>query len=108
MQQQYTTDFYMKWKHQTPLSADIIWELLFYKMMPSAVTDFGCTIGIWLAECKARGASYIHGSDGDWVDHELLEIGVEEFIAHSFVLKKYILKCTHGLAPSICLFGIIE
>lgn len=101
MTKQYTADFYMQRQRQTQLSANIVLGLLFSKIEPSAVIDFGCATGVWLAECKRQGVSCVLGLDGDWVDQDLLEIGAEEFMVHNLGLTKYVPKRTYDLALCI-------
>ena len=101
MTKQYTTDFYLQRQRQTQLSANKVLALLFSKIKPSTVIDFGCATGTWLAECKRQGVSCVLGLDGDWVDQGLLEIDAEEFTVHNLGLVKYVPKCTYDLALCI-------
>ena len=89
MTKQYTTDFYINRQQLTRASAEMILGLLFSKIKPGSVIDFGCATGTWLAECKRLGANSILGLDGGWVDRELLEIDSEEFTEHDFGSVKY-------------------
>jgi len=100
MTKQYTTEFYKNRQQLTQTSAEIILGLLFPKIEPSSVIDFGCATGTWLAECKRLGANSILGLDGGWVDRELLEIDSEEFTEHDLGAMKYIPERKYDL--SLC------
>jgi hypothetical protein len=101
MAKQYTTDFYLKRQQHTQVSAEIILGLLFSKIEPNSVIDFGCATGTWLAECKSLGVGTILGLDGGWVDPKLLEIDAEEFREHDLGVTKYISERKYDL--SLCI-----
>ena len=89
MAKQYTKDFYLKRQQPTQVSAEIILGLLFSKIEPNSVIDFGCATGTWLAECKSLGVGTILGLDGGWVDPALLEIDSGEFREYDLGVTKY-------------------
>jgi len=76
---QYDKKFFVKRRAQTLVSAEKILDIMWQIFQPKSVLDVGCGTGIWLAECKRKGAEIIHGFDGPWVPREDLEIVNEEF-----------------------------
>lgn len=76
----YTSDFFVRRSTLTADSATRILELLWPALHPDSVLDVGCATGLWLAECKRRGASKILGVDGPWVPKQKLEIAREDFL----------------------------
>jgi len=101
MTKQYTSDFYLKRQQQAKISAEIVLSLLFSKIRPDSVIDFGCATGSWLAECKSLGVKIVLGLDGSWVDQKLLEINGEEFKEFDLGSMRYIPKRKYDL--SLCI-----
>ena len=46
-----------------------------------SVVDFGCGTGFWLKAFKDFGVESVKGLDGDYVDREMLQIDIDEFVA---------------------------
>jgi len=57
---------------------------------PKSVVDFGCGTGTWLAVFSRYGVREILGVDGPWIDHELLEIPSDRFVARDLSKPFYL------------------
>ena len=79
---EYDKTFFVKRRALTLASAEKILDIVWQIIQPKTVLDVGCGTGIWLAECKRKGAERIHGFDGPWVPREELEIDDEEFLEY--------------------------
>ena len=101
MRKLYTSKFYSDRNLITLRSAEVILDLLFSKIKINSIIDFGCATGIWLVECKKKGAKNCLGIDGDWVDKELLELNDKEFTVHNLNAMKYVTNSKYDLA--ICI-----
>jgi len=62
---------------KTTSSAETIIAILASCIEMESVLDVGCGDGIWLASCRAKGASTVSGVDGPWTDPTQLLIPPE-------------------------------
>ncbi len=74
----YDSIFYANLQEGARRSARRVLPLVFDRMQPGTVVDFGCGSAGWLAEAEALGAMSF-GLDGPWVPLEALEIAVDRF-----------------------------
>lgn len=76
----YDENFYKHRRQQTQQSAELMARFLMDSVPGiDSVVDFGCGVGVWLAEFKRLGVQRVLGMDGPWVNPDLLEIGREDF-----------------------------
>lgn len=75
----YDAIFYANLQEGARRSAQRVLPLVFDRIQPATVVDFGCGSGGWLAEAEALGTTGL-GLDGPWVPHESLEIAVDRFL----------------------------
>ncbi|HVX07924.1 class I SAM-dependent methyltransferase [Humibacter sp.] len=59
---------------------------------PASVVDFGCGLGVWLAEWAAHGCA-IQGIDGDYVDRSALRIPERAFRAADLAQPVELERC---------------
>lgn len=74
----YDASFYADLQEGARRSARHVLPLVFERIKPASVVDFGCGSGGWLAEAEALGADGF-GLDGPWVPQDALEIAAERF-----------------------------
>lgn len=74
----YDALFYADLQEGARRSARHVLPLVFDRIKPASVVDFGCGSGGWLAEAEALGADCF-GLDGPWVPRDALEIAAERF-----------------------------
>jgi len=78
----YDHDFYATRHKRTAAMASKVLSVLSELIPPiESAVDVGCGVGTWLAVLRERGVELVHGTDGPWVDIELLEIPRECFTA---------------------------
>lgn len=75
----YDSAFYDANEHGSYRSAKVVLGLVFDRLKPESVVDFGCGIGTWLAAAREFGATNILGLDGDYVDPKRLRIDPGSF-----------------------------
>ena len=76
----YDFEYYAALRQGARRSADQVLPLVFDRLRPQTVVDFGCGSGGWLAAARGLGAD-IFGVDGPWVPREALEIDESQFLA---------------------------
>jgi cyclopropane fatty-acyl-phospholipid synthase-like methyltransferase len=75
----YSQKFYLQRKEQKEAAARLILDLVLPELPPvRSAVDFGCGIGIWLAELSTRGIDVL-GLDGPWVDQDELSVPARYF-----------------------------
>lgn len=74
----YDSIFYANLREGASHSAKRVLPLVFDRIQPRTVVDFGCGSGGWLAEAETLGAEGL-GLDGPWVPREALEIAADQF-----------------------------
>ena len=78
----YTSTWFQSFRVSSGKSAQCIVPLLTELAQPTSVVDFGCGLGVWLAEFARRGVTDVMGVDGRYVkQHELL-IDSSQFEPH--------------------------
>jgi SAM-dependent methyltransferase len=76
----YREGFYRYRKQETQQSAELVGRFLMESVQPlRSVVDFGCGVGVWLAELSRLGTESVLGLDGRWVNPDLLEIDRDAF-----------------------------
>lgn len=74
----YDATFYADLRDGARRSARAVLPMVFDRIAPESVVDFGCGSGGWLAEAEALGAK-VFGLDGPWVPQDALEIAPDRF-----------------------------
>ncbi|MEX0679746.1 MAG: glycosyltransferase domain-containing protein, partial [Balneolales bacterium] len=97
----YSSAYFQQRKELAKTSAKKILEIIYSKIAPESVIDFGCATGTWLAEFRGLGVRDLCGIDGPWVNKDLLEIKREDFLVHDFNKKNYKPKQKYDLALCI-------
>jgi SAM-dependent methyltransferase len=78
----YSCDFFQSHRDGAWRSARATVPLILDLLVVQSVIDVGCGQGTWLAVFHECSVTNICGIDGDYIDHERLEIPAECFIAH--------------------------
>src|SRR5262245_16402412 len=94
-------------REESRRSAEQIVPLIMHLVAPKSVVDVGCGQGTWLSVFKRHGATDVLGIDGDWVDSDRLQVGVNEFRVHSLLepletTQRFDLACAWKW-PNTCL-----
>lgn len=76
----YTTDWFRFIAASSRRSAELILPIVLAHFEIVSALDVGCGTGTWLAALRQLGVEDVTGIDGDYVDRELLEIPVEQFV----------------------------
>ncbi|MBD2526702.1 bifunctional 2-polyprenyl-6-hydroxyphenol methylase/3-demethylubiquinol 3-O-methyltransferase UbiG [Nostoc sp. FACHB-133] len=79
----YKDKFYRDRHEKTVYSAQTILSIIL-DTLPTVMSavDVGCGVGTWLSVLRNIGIEEIQGIDGSWVNKELLQIPVENFMIH--------------------------
>jgi SAM-dependent methyltransferase len=96
----YTRSFYENLRAGVVRSAEAIAPLAYNLFHPHSVVDVGCGDGTWLAVFQKLGAQEILGIDGDYVEHDLLQIPSTSFQPVDLT-KPFDLGRTFDLAVSL-------
>ncbi len=106
----YSEQFYADRQSLTQSSTSAVLDVLLAEIaplgqgaesFPQSVLDVGCATGIWLAACKSRGVTKVHGIDGPWVPREQLEIAEGEFTEHNLAESMPAADANYDLALCI-------
>jgi SAM-dependent methyltransferase len=76
----YTDAFYKARETSVLRSASALVPVVLEFVKPQSVCDVGCGDGTWLSVFKNHGVKEICGTDGDYVDRQMLKIPQELFI----------------------------
>ena len=103
---EYTKDFYLDLtSEESNYSAERVLSLLLSKLPPvNSVVDVGCGLGTWLTTLlKLRKQKIeILGIDGPWVNHDLLVIPKDTFVAIDISLEQFpVITKRYDLAISL-------
>ena len=96
----YDSAFFRRNVSNSRLAAEAIVPLLLAEMPIQSAVDIGCGTGPWAATLSKLGVPEVLGVDGDYVDHNLLEIHKDKFI-HKDLDKPFDLGRTFDLAISV-------
>jgi SAM-dependent methyltransferase len=96
----YTRTFYEELRSGAKRSAEVIVPLVVDLLHPRSVVDVGCGDGSWLAVFRRLGVENVLGIDGDYVEHDLLQISQEQFHAAD-LSRPLVLPRTFDLAVSL-------
>ena len=96
----YDAAFFQRNAANSRLSAEAIVPLLLAEMPIQSAIDVGCGGASWAATFLNHGVPCVLGIDGDYVDHNLLEIPKDKFIAKNLD-KPFDLGRTFDLAISV-------
>jgi SAM-dependent methyltransferase len=77
----YSRNFYQTLNESVKRSAEIIVPLVLDVVKPQSVIDIGCGTGTWLSVFQKYGVEDILGVDGNYVEHDMLDIPENKFIA---------------------------
>ena len=75
----YNSDFMRYAAQSSAYSAVAITSILYQQIAVISVLDVGCARGTWLRAWSELGIRDLHGVDGDYVDHQKLEIPISSF-----------------------------
>lgn len=75
----YDTSFFERQSGGSRASAGAVVPLVYNLINPKSVLDVGCGVGTWLAEWIEAGVSDVLGLDGDYVDHDALQVDAAHF-----------------------------
>ncbi len=76
----YPEEFYRNRQLSVRRSTEGLVPIVLQFVSPRSVCDVGCGDGTWLSVFKEKGVAEICGTDGDYVDREMLKIPKELFI----------------------------
>lgn len=96
----YDSAFFRRNVSNSRLAAEAIVPLLLAEMPIQSAVDIGCGTGAWAATLSKLGVPDVLGVDGDYVDHNLLEIQKDKFIPKDLD-KPFDLGRTFDLAISV-------
>jgi SAM-dependent methyltransferase len=82
MNQPYTSDFFAAHRDGARRSARVVVPLVLKLVPARSVVDVGCGQGTWLSVFGEHGVGDLQGVDGDYVDHDRLEVPRERFRPH--------------------------
>ena len=104
--EEYSKDFYLDLtSEESNYSAERVLSLLLSKLPPvNSVVDVGCGLGTWLTTLlKLRKQEIeILGIDGPWVNHDLLVIPKDSFVAIDISLEQFpVITRRYDLAISL-------
>lgn len=75
----YKKEWYNKKKKRKERAAREVVPVLLELISPETVVDVGCGDGTWLSVFEENGVTDYLGTDGDWIDQDLLQIPRENF-----------------------------
>jgi SAM-dependent methyltransferase len=77
----YTSNFYDSTRNYSRQSAEVIVPLILDLLRCNEIVDVGCGDGTWLKVFQEYGVAQVLGIDGDYVDKNILQIPLANFIA---------------------------
>lgn len=96
----YTDAFYKARESSVRRSAGGLVPVVLEFVQPGSVCDVGCGDGTWLSVFQENGVAEICGTDGDYVDRQMLKIPQDKFIP-SDLSRPFRLDRTFDLVMSL-------
>lgn len=97
----YDETFYNSQSKSSKLSANSVVPILIELLHPKSVVDIGCGIGTWLASFREYGVKDILGIDGEYINHQRLQIPEDCFLGMDLSNPSSFIKNNFDLAISL-------